>query len=90
MDITEITDDMIGKKITCYIDFTFIDDGEITKEGKNFFILQNKRDGTNAYNKKLYCYSWLIWGGLKNDLKANYVKDIKLKNPLITPIELWI
>jgi hypothetical protein len=57
MDITEITDDMIGKKITCYIDNTFIDDGEITKEDDYFYILQNKKDGVEINNKKGYEYS---------------------------------
>ena len=57
MDITEITDDMIGKKITCYIDSVFIDDGEITKEDDYFYILQNKKDGVEINNKKGYEYS---------------------------------
>ena len=39
MDITNITDDMIGKKITCYIYDKFINDAEITKEGDLFFCI---------------------------------------------------
>lgn len=85
MDITEITDDMIGKKITCYIDNTFIDDGEITKEDDYFYILQNKKDGVEIKNKKGYEYSWNLQHF--NNPSFNGVKEIKFKE---TSIELWI
>jgi hypothetical protein len=92
MDITEITDDMIGKKITCYIDNTFIDDGEITKEDDYFYILQNKKDGLEIENKKGYEYSWTLKDGSQSKLKSDFinVSQIKLKESLTTSIELWI
>ena len=85
MDIAEITDDMIGKKITCYIKEVFIDDGEITKEGDSFFILQNKKNGAYLNNRKGYKYSWLI--KFCEDPGYDSVKELKLKK---TSIELWI
>jgi hypothetical protein len=92
MDITEITNDIIGKKITCYIDDDFIDDGEITKEDNNFYILQNKRDGFEINNKKGYKYSWTLNDGSQIKLKSEFinVSQIKLKESLTTSIELWI
>jgi|688.fasta_scaffold36826_12 hypothetical protein len=92
MDITEITDDMVSKKITCYIDGTFIDDGEITKEGDNFYILQNEQDGFEIKNKKGYKYSWTLKDGSQIKLKSEFinVSQIKLKESLTTSIELWI
>ena len=88
MDITNITDDMIGKKITCYIKDTFIEDGEITYNGKHFFILHNKKDGSEIKDKKGYKYSWII--NYYDNLNHNNVTNLKLKIPLTSSIELWI
>jgi len=84
MDITKITDDMIGKKITCYIHGTFIEEGEIDHDGELFVICQNSCNG-RTYKNKNYKYSW----GLKyfDNPSFNGVKEIKFKE---TPIELWI
>jgi hypothetical protein len=92
MDITKITDDMIGKKITCYIDGVFIEDGEITKKNNYFYILQNKKNGDSIRHKKEYKYSWGVHTGSQRDLLSYSinVSQIKLKESLITPIELWI
>lgn len=79
MVIKEITDDLIGKKITCKIQNTYIDDAEITKDGNIFFILQNKKDGSCAYDKKGYKYSWVVDYGSSSELRTFQVKDIKLK-----------
>ena len=92
MDITEITDDMIGKKITCYIDGVFIEDGEITKEGDFFYILQNKKQGSIIDKKKGYKYSWSLNLGTSFHLSRSSINvtSIKLKESLTTSIELWI
>jgi hypothetical protein len=87
MDITEITDDMIGKKITCYIHGTFIDDGEIDHDGEFFVICHNICNGRH-YKNKNYKYTWRI--NYSNNPGNDGVTSIKLKEPLITPIELWI
>lgn len=79
MVITKITDDLIGKKITCKIQNTYIDDAEITKNGNIFFILQNLKDGNEARNKKGYKYSWVVDYGSSSELRTLQVKDIKLK-----------
>ena len=44
MDITEIKNNMIGKKITCYIKDTFIEDGEITKEEGDFLAARSNKN----------------------------------------------
>lgn len=90
MDITNITDDMIGKKITCYIKDEYIDDGEITYDTiyESFYILQNKKDGANCRNKKTYKHSWVI--NYANNLPYSDITKLKLKNPITSSIELWI
>lgn len=87
MDITNITDDMIGKKITCYIYDTFIEDGEIGHDGEYFCILHILQDLQNGrtYKNKEYKYSW----GLKHadNPGFNGITKLRLKYP---SIELWI
>lgn len=88
MDITNITDDMIGKKITCYIYDKFIEDAEITKEEDLFFVLQNIESGLNCKNKKGYKYFWTI-GSNNYNLEIHLTK-VRLKTPTEPSIELWI
>ncbi len=87
MDITNITDDMIGKKITCYIYEKFIDDGEIGHDGEYFCILQNIRHGRNYKNAE-YEYSWGI--RFANKPNFNGVTKLRLKTPIEPIIDLWI
>lgn len=90
MDITNITDDMIGKKITCHIYDKFIDDAEITKEDNCYYILQNSKDGFSCRNKKNYRYSFKIYDGSLFNLKREQITQIKLKTPTEPIIDLWI
>lgn len=91
MDITNITDDMIGKKITCYFSGNrYTEDAEITKENNCFYILQNIADGFRCRNTKNYAYSYNVYDGSIYSLKKEQVTQIKLKIPIEPIIYLWI
>jgi hypothetical protein len=82
VEITEITDKLIGKKISCIIEGITIKDAEIYKYNKNYYILNNLKNGQNlnADHKKEYKYDWFINNGNFDELLYNDVKDIKLLN----------
>lgn len=73
------TKDMVGKKISCVIEFTKIDDAEIHFEDDSFFILQNLKNGNSCEEKKGYAYSWKVNGGNESCLRSEGVEDIFLK-----------
>lgn len=72
--LTSITDEHIGKLISCEIELdynlpnTFIEEGFIYKEKNNFYILQNHRFGSAPRDLprklyKMYKASWCIMDG---------------------------
>lgn len=86
MYITEITDQHVGKKISCIIDQDTIKEGEISKEGSYYYILQNIKNGATAKHKKDYKYSWGIFEG--RDVKSFNISQLKLLNQS-NIYELW-
>lgn len=73
----KLKQDMIGRKITCFIDGIFIEDAEIHYEYNRFFILQNKCHGCNSEDKKEYNFSWVIQD--PENLQRNGVRGIEIK-----------
>ena len=68
MEITELTLDLIGKKISCEIRGDIISEGEIYFAKDNYYILQNIKDGGHDKHvkdsKTKYKYGWCILKGL--------------------------
>jgi hypothetical protein len=84
VEITEITDKLIGKKISCIINGIIIKEGVIVKDFHKYYILQDKKFGScpsylirDKYNYKGY---WGIATGSESDLNITNVKNIKLLN----------
>lgn len=73
---------LVDREVSCILSNTFIEKGKIIKEDGIYFILQNKRDGTDASNKENYKYSWSI-----DSNNCYVIKNLKL---LTQSIELWI
>ena len=78
MNITQITDDMIGKKVSCSIYNKVSKEGIITKENNKYFICQNKSDGVICSDKRNYKYSWMVNTGSLIDLNNEGVCNLKL------------
>lgn len=70
--------DFLNQKISCKIDGNFIKEGFVTKEDEIYYILQNVKDGSKAYNKMGYDYSWSIGIGSKESLQSNGITKLKL------------
>ena len=85
--VTELTPEMSGRKITCKIDGKLIE-GEILYKNKDYFILNNIKNGGNllSEDKKNYLFDWGVGAGSKNHLKVNNTKDIQF---VYKTLELW-
>jgi hypothetical protein len=75
--------DNVGKRVSCYINGKFIEDGKIQEEGfyvKEFIhICQNQVEGSNCKDKLGYKHSWLISiSNNKYENNNNECKKIKL------------
>jgi len=81
--ITQVTDDMIGKKVTCKIEGTIINDAKIQKNGAKYYICQNIKNGSLAKDLLSYNYSWSIETGSSINLKKNHITDLKLVSELL-------
>lgn len=87
MKIIQITDDLIGKEISCFIDDNEIKSARIQKglgnhrDGEEYFICQNVRNGGWEEIDMLgYDYGWCINNGTPMELKNNGVSNIQLIN----------
>lgn len=55
-----------GTRITCTIDGIPIDDAKVQKQGGQYYICQNKKDGSSCRDKLGYKYSWVEDSDIKN------------------------
>jgi len=77
--ITQITDAMVGKKVTCKIHSHIIKDAKIQKTGDNYYICQNSKQGSSCGSDKLgYSYSWCVNNGSLEIMKNNNLYDLEL------------
>jgi hypothetical protein len=94
--IEELNKSHNGKYISCVISNTFIKKGLIhyCKHQKEFFILQNAKDGSkptffNHFGKD-FKFSWTVQKGTVKSLSFNGVSEILLlKDQLQLIHELW-
>lgn len=87
--VTEITKDMIGKKISCTIEGKTVEEALITWDNSRYFLLQNVKEGLSADDKKGYLYSWSVKNGSSYMIKDNKVRNIILLEPIVASYELW-
>jgi hypothetical protein len=84
VEITEITDKLIGKKISCFINNKKVKEGVIVKDKNKYYILQDIEYGAslsgNVREQYKYKGYWCVYRGNKEDIIQNAVKDIKLLN----------
>lgn len=76
-----------GMRVTCEIRGDVIEDAKIQEESGKFYICQNVRDGSDCKDKLGYEYSWRIDRGSDNDIKRNYVTNLKLKNKTLDDLQ---
>ena len=81
--ITQVTNDMIGKKVTCKIEGKVINDAKIQKDGAKYYICQNIKNGNLAEDLLGYKCSWSIETGSSINLKKNHITDLKLVSELL-------
>lgn len=81
MEITELTPDLIGKKISCKIHGDIISEGEIYFAKDNYYILQNLKDGGHDMHVQTsgtkYKYGWCI---LKGSFTIGGLSEVFLLN----------
>lgn len=100
MEITHITPDLVGKKVTCTINQTtktsgsnigehIILDGEIAGGPGKYYILQNIADGTKPEPKLMngYKFGWTLNGATVHDLVHFRVTNLRLNQNNVH--ELW-
>lgn len=76
---------LVGKEVSCILKDSLIKKGKIIKEAQYYYILQNERQGSSAYNKENYKYSWCITSN-----NCHFLVNLKPLNELTQSIELWI
>ena len=77
--ITQITDAMVGKKVTCKIYQTEITDARIQKQADVYYICQNSQEGSSCGSDKLgYSYSWCVNKGSLKIMNHNNLYDLEL------------
>lgn len=74
----KLKDCFVGRRVSCCIEGTAIEDAKLTKEGTYFYICQDEKDGRDAYDKLGYKHSWVVERGTARDLENNGVTDLKL------------
>lgn len=89
--VEKVTDDLIGKRISCKIYDHIVTNAQIVKEGGKYYILNNHKNCNGSYPddynlRKGWKYSWSIGRGDKIALIDNAVSNIKL---LFEGYELW-
>lgn len=60
MEIEKLTQDLIGKEISCIINGIEIKSAKINFQNQSYYICQNKKDGSRCKNTLGYKYSWWI------------------------------
>ena len=76
--ITQITDAMVGKKVTCKIYQTKITDARIQKQADIYYICQDHQSGTPCNDTLGYKYSWSVIKGAFSNLEDNNVTELNL------------
>jgi hypothetical protein len=87
--ITEMSDDLIGKRVTCTIQGNVVPDGRIQKEGEKYYICQDKCAGSECKDKLGYKHSWSLLGGTVENIK-NHNVDVLQLHPEEVPKQLPI
>jgi hypothetical protein len=65
-------------KVTCEIKKVLIDDAVITEENGRFYICQNVKWGAFCRDRQGYKRSWRILTGSEEDLKKEFVTNLKI------------
>ena len=68
----------VGENVKCTIINTIIKDAKLQKFNGNWYICQNKKDGSKCRDRLGYYYSWCINSGNKEDLECNEVYNLRL------------
>lgn len=89
--VEKVTDDLIGKRISCKIYNHIVTNAQIVKEEGKYYILNNHKHCSgsrpNDYSLiKDWKYSWSVGSGDKTALSSNAVSNIEL---LLEGYELW-
>ena len=79
MKITKLTQDLIGKEISCTINGVEINEARIQYDIIRFYICQNQKEGLECSDRLGFQFSWGISDG--NNPIMNEVSNIVLRNP---------
>jgi hypothetical protein len=88
MEITQLTQDMVGKKFTGSIEGKEITDGRIQYENKSYYLCQNKVSGSSCDDKLGYSKSWSVQEGTASILKKNHVTKLVILEELPTEVSI--
>lgn len=84
MYIEEITPDLVGQYISCYIKGEFVEKGLITynESREKYYIAQSIQNGSTnpEYDYEEFCYTWSVKYGDKKDISSENVTNIQLLN----------
>jgi hypothetical protein len=72
-----LTEQWVGKKVTCVIEGEYIGDATIQYEDDIYYICQNIKDGTAPFNTLGYSYGWST-DGTEISLSFNEVTNLTL------------
>lgn len=87
--ITELTQGMHGRKISCKIKETQLD-GILIYEDARYYILNDKYFGTAPYSGTLqFKYSWCVGNGSDIDLNRNYTSDIRFEDEVVNDYSIF-
>ena len=88
MEITQLTQDMVGKKFTCSIEGREITDGRIQYANESYYLCQNKVCGSSCDDKLGYSKSWSVSDGKKSELDNNNVTNLVIVEELPTEVSI--
>ena len=89
MEITELNDTHIGKKVSCRIYSDVIKEGKIQKQGDKYYICQNTRHGSECNDKLGYFASWTVERGSSKDISSTQVSDLRLLDSTVSNYEIF-
>jgi hypothetical protein len=72
-----LTEQWIGKKVTCVIEGQYIGDAAIQYEDGSYYICQNIKNGAAPFNTLGYSYGWST-DGTESNLSINEVTNLTL------------
>jgi hypothetical protein len=72
-----LTEQWVGKKVTCVIEGEYIGDATIQYEDGNYYICQNRKSGATPFNTLGYLYGW-VTDGTEDNLFINGITNLTL------------